>query len=210
MAWNPANSSEQGRNGVSGFGWEYAQYLHPQLEKSAVHPVKLGQLLGILHSSALGSIRRWCFNLVMSFLYSVLLPCLQMTFDSVLFVLSEIRLCGFRWFSVNVAAKVDGIQPVLWQAFHLGLMVSSVTLAKPSPAFWRAGPLVKVTQHLLAHLCASSWQGEMQLALCNNWYICKAGREEEWKSSLNIFFSNWVDLGLGNACAPVWMACDSC
>lgn len=145
----------------------------------------------------------------MRFLYSGLLLCLQMTFDSVLFVLPEIRLCGFRWFSANVAAKVDGIKPILWQAFRLGVMVSSVTLAKASPAFWRAGPLVKVTQHLLAHLAASTWQGEMQLALCNKWYICKAGREEELWITI-FFFSNWVDIGLGNAHAPAWMACDSC
>lgn len=62
-----------------------------------------------------------------------------------LFLFPELKLCGFRWFSANLAAKVDGIKPVLWQAFHLGLMVSSVTLAKTSSAFWRAGPLVKVT-----------------------------------------------------------------
>ena len=119
----------------------------------------------------------------------LLLFCFGNISDCMLFIFPELKLCGFRWFSASLAAEVDGIKPILWQAFHIGLMVSSVTLAKTSSAFWIAGPLVKVTEHLSACLSASSWQGEMQLALCNNWYIWKAGREEEWKSALNLFFS---------------------
>lgn len=135
----------------------------------------------------LAQFRRWCFNLAMNFFF---LLSFASTFvnnisDCMLFVFPELKLCGFRWFSANLAAKDDGIEPILWQAFHLGLMASSVTLAKTSSAFWIAGPLVKVMEHLSARLSASSWQGEMQLALCNNWYIWKTGREEEWKSALN-------------------------
>lgn len=89
------------------FGYQYPQLVSYSSVSS------LAQFSVILHSSATDSVQKTISPSYELFLLGFAGIFANNISDSMLILFPEFKLCGFRWFCANLAARVDGIKPIV-------------------------------------------------------------------------------------------------